>query len=298
MVALHLPSLQSKAEQADYVIGAALFLMAALLLFSAIDWLRERTPVKMTTPASAPTGEFDVTHGQWARVGVLAAMAAIACLSIPPAIAMGRARPLPRGLQPFLEQIGSYRRERTWNESGDGVTVVYMWAQYAPAGGGTPVAIGVSPVADWHNPLVCCHLEVRRRDAAVWQGQMTAGTAKAPIGAQFGVVQRRGDADAGDIDALQRRELRGVRDQAEAFRLRLQPSQVLGSDGEAGAGDAHPAEGRECGSERSAGRRAQRAVGPGGSVSRRGGPGPADAAFRPMSAGFCGAPARRPSGRP
>jgi exosortase J len=178
MVALHLPSLQSKAEQADYIIGATLFLIAALLLFSAIDWLRDRGSAKMAVAASAPAGGADVARGQWARVLALGALAAAGCLSIPQALAMGRARPAPQGVQPFPERIGSYRRERTWNESGDGVTVVYMWAQYAPAAGGTPVAIGISPVDDWHNPLICHSI---RGDAAVWQGQMTASTAEAPV---------------------------------------------------------------------------------------------------------------------
>src|ERR1039458_6785708 len=41
IVALHFPSLQDKAENADYVIGAALFLVATLLLFTVIHRLRD-----------------------------------------------------------------------------------------------------------------------------------------------------------------------------------------------------------------------------------------------------------------
>ena len=47
LVALHFTSLQNKAENADYLIGAALFLLATFLLFTAIQRLRDTT--RMTT---------------------------------------------------------------------------------------------------------------------------------------------------------------------------------------------------------------------------------------------------------
>src|ERR1035438_9500887 len=56
--------------------------------------------------------------------------------------------------------------------------VVYVWAQYAPADGGTPVAIGVSPVPDWHDPVLCHSV---RGENSLWQGQLTILTANDPI---------------------------------------------------------------------------------------------------------------------
>src|ERR1019366_2038286 len=40
-IALHFPSLQDKAENADYVIGASLFFVATVLLFTVINRLRD-----------------------------------------------------------------------------------------------------------------------------------------------------------------------------------------------------------------------------------------------------------------
>jgi exosortase J len=108
----------------------------------------------------------------------VAALALTAWFTVPQALAIGHARGLPPGMSPFPKKIGDYALQRTWNETGGDGMVVYMWAQYAPTGGGTPIALGVSPVSDWHNPLICHSLRAER---AAWEGQMTAQTAVAPV---------------------------------------------------------------------------------------------------------------------
>jgi exosortase J len=74
----------------------------------------------------------------------------------------------------FPQHLGNYSLVRTWNESPFAGTVVYVWGQYAPAGGGTPIAIGVSPVPDWHDPVLCHSV---RGEDPLWQGQLTIATA-------------------------------------------------------------------------------------------------------------------------
>jgi exosortase J len=178
MVALHFPSLQNKAEQADYVIGAALFLFATILLFSVIQWLRDRRGTQPLPSPVVPQDEVETSRAQWMRLTAMAGIAIAAWFTVPQALAIGHARGLPPGMSPFPKKIGDYALQRTWNETGGDGMVVYMWAQYAPTGGGTPIALGVSPVSDWHNPLICHSLRAER---AAWEGQMTAQTAVAPV---------------------------------------------------------------------------------------------------------------------
>jgi exosortase J len=74
----------------------------------------------------------------------------------------------------FPQRLGNYTLVRTWDETLTTGTVVYDWAGYAPAGGGTPISIGVSPVLGWHDPLICHAI---RGDNPLWQGQLTMITA-------------------------------------------------------------------------------------------------------------------------
>lgn len=178
MVALHFPGLQNKAEQADYVIGAALFLFAAMLLFSVIHWLRDRRDTQTLPESLVLHDELETSSAQWMRLTVMSAIAIAAWFTVPQALAIGHARALPQGMSPFPKQIGDYALQRRWNETGGDGMVVYMWGQYAPTGGGTPVALGVSPVSDWHNPLICHSLRAER---VAWEGQMTAQTEVAPV---------------------------------------------------------------------------------------------------------------------
>jgi exosortase J len=75
----------------------------------------------------------------------------------------------------FPQRVGNYTLVRTWNETLVTGPVVYLWAQYAPAKGGTPIAVGVSPILGWHDPLLC---HTVRGEHPVWQGPLlvTTGT--------------------------------------------------------------------------------------------------------------------------
>jgi exosortase J len=181
MVALHFHSLQNKAENADYLIGATLFLVATLLLFAVIHRLRDGTnPNALGTAAVSEQGggRSRVQYAQLAAMGVMAllgcaglgrAYAAIHPFTVSAADLAGT--PLP-------QHLGKYTLVRTWNESLDSGPVVYVWGQYASVDGGAPIAIGISPVMGWHDPFICHSI---RGDNPLWQGQLTVATDDAPI---------------------------------------------------------------------------------------------------------------------
>ena len=56
----------------------------------------------------------------------------------------------------FPAAAGKYELSRRWNETavGNGA-LIYHWAEYAPAGGGAHVQVGISPVLGAHDVLVC-----------------------------------------------------------------------------------------------------------------------------------------------
>jgi exosortase J len=181
LVALHIPWLQDKAESADYAIGAALFLVATLLLFGAIHRLRGAPSAAPSQAAAVPGPRgFDglVPRAQIARLAAIGAIALVGFAGVARAGAAhlpGNAIAGPTALQ-FPTHLGNYTLAHTWNESTLNGTVVYVWAQYSRADGGTPVAVGVSPVFNWHDPLIC---HATRGEHPLWQGQLTIATAGA-----------------------------------------------------------------------------------------------------------------------
>jgi len=181
LVALDFTSLQNKAESADYVIGAGLFLVATLLLFAVIHRLRDACEPNALEAPVAPEQGGDSDHAPTVRYAQLVAMGAIVLLgyagltranaALLPSSANAVAGAAAKRLSP---RLGNYTLVRSWNETLDTGMVVYVWAQYAPPDGGTPVAIGVSPVMGWHDPLVCHSV---RGENPLWEGQLTAATA-------------------------------------------------------------------------------------------------------------------------
>jgi exosortase J len=178
-VALHFPSMQGKAENADYAIGAALFLLATLLLFAAVHRLRDAGGANRAEAAAAPEYNIFSTCASQAQIARLVAMGAIAlfgCAGLTRAYAAFL--PLTNAntgvlTERFPSRLGDYTLVRTWNEAPSTGPVVYVWAQYAPTAGGTPIAIGVSPVPDWHDPVIC---HTVRAEVPLWQGQLTVVT--------------------------------------------------------------------------------------------------------------------------
>lgn len=181
VIALHFTSLQDKGEMADYIIGATLFLIATLLLFAVIHHLRDAKAREVVEADATPRGEGPADHvprWRYARVAAMGVIVLFGGLSLaqavatyrPSAIAMANAAE-----RPFPQRLGSYNLVRTWNETVVGGPIVYAWGEYAPpGGGGTPIAVGVSPVLGWHDPLICHSI---RGEHPLWEGPLTITTA-------------------------------------------------------------------------------------------------------------------------
>jgi exosortase J len=179
VVALHFPWLQDKAENADYAIGGALFLLATLLLFGMIQRLRGVPGGSSSRAAAMPersTGEGLVPRAQLARLAAMSAIAIVGCTGVARAIATRPSGDAMAGSAQFPTHIGSYALVRSWNETTAAGQIIYVWGQYSRGDGGTPIAVGVSPILGLHDPLICHSV---RGDRALWQGQLTIATADA-----------------------------------------------------------------------------------------------------------------------
>jgi exosortase J len=177
VAALHFTSLQNKAETADYLIGGALFLCATLLLFAVIHRLRDAQTPHPPQPAPPPHST-DHPRLRYAHLAAMAAIAFIACTALARA---NTTHPIAANqtAQAFPPRLGNYTLARTWNETLLSGAVIYKWAQYTPAAGGTPIAVGISPVL-LHDPLIC---HTVHGDSPLWQGPLTFTDANAiPIG--------------------------------------------------------------------------------------------------------------------
>jgi exosortase J len=85
IIALHFPSLQDKAENADYVIGAGLFLFATLLLFTVVHHLRDArnsTVLEAATVSEYPGFHGGTQRGQIGRLGAMVAVALLGCAGL------------------------------------------------------------------------------------------------------------------------------------------------------------------------------------------------------------------------
>jgi exosortase J len=177
LVALHFPFLQSKAENADYVIGALLFLLATFLMFTAIHHLRDLKSVGVLKNAvssrKSEIADF-VLQMQISRIAVMGMVVLFGFAAVARTNAAIRATTtIADKTAEFPLHFGNYTRVRTWNETMTIGSIVYVWAQYAPTDGGTPIAIGVSPVLGWHDPLICHTI---RGDHPLWQGPLKVTT--------------------------------------------------------------------------------------------------------------------------
>lgn len=178
-VALHFPSLQGKARNADYIIGGLLFLLATLLLFSAVRRLRGSGSSgglgAVGGPSRVPYQEGRPAMQYW-RLGAMAAVVIVGCVGAAHAVAAGNlfaTKSADVSAIHFPEHIGDYVLARTWNEGPPSEPVVYVWAQYVPSDGGTPIAIGVSPLPNWHDPAIC---HFARAESPLWHGQLDVAT--------------------------------------------------------------------------------------------------------------------------
>jgi exosortase J len=185
MAALHFPWLQDKAENGDYVIGGVLFLAATLLLFAVIQRLRDakrQNGLERDTIIVDNQPEPRISRRQVARLAAMGVTVVFACVGVARAISVSNpfvAKVVDPSAVKFPPRVGNYNLVRTWNEGPAAGSIVYVWAQYAPAEGGTPIAIGVSPVPDWHDPVICHFV---RGEDPLWHGQLTTATAAVPVG--------------------------------------------------------------------------------------------------------------------
>lgn len=182
IVALHLPWLKDKAEGADYVIGGTLFLVATLLLFAVIHRLRDGAGPEISTAEGEAEKDAAVPVGarrQYAELAAMGVLVLVGCAGLPKANAAINpyGGPLATVVKAqFPAQLGRYKLVRSWDETAVVGPIVYMMAEYAPEGGGTPITVGVSPGLGWHDPLIC-HLT--RGEMPIWQGQLRSATADA-----------------------------------------------------------------------------------------------------------------------
>ena len=185
LVALHSVKLQDSAENADYLIGAILFFVAVYLLYMVIQRLgsKEIDPEQgvLALPRQAAPGQpfaATVRAGFYPRAAAMTAFILLGLLGVlqfltaPGPTAELRADETALGQ--FPETVGSYTLARRWNESLITGTLLFHWAEYAPANGGTHIAVGVSPILGSHDTLVC---HAARGEDPLWHAEQTIATA-------------------------------------------------------------------------------------------------------------------------
>jgi exosortase J len=181
LLALKIPWLQDQAENADYVIGAALFFVAVYLLYVVIQRLGSKPGEEqqgvLTLPQVAAEAPI-VESSFYMRAAALAVLVAVAMVGVvremtaPGPSAELRADETAMGQ--FPQTVGKYTLARRWNENLLTGALLFHWAEYAPEDGGTHIAIGVSPVLGSHDTLVC---HSARGEDPIWHGQESFATA-------------------------------------------------------------------------------------------------------------------------
>lgn len=215
IVALKIPWLQSRAEMGDYILGAALFLLAVGLLFFAVRRVTETPAATEPEPAverpaarKSPAGEGLGGRGAAVRVAVMAVFVAVAGVRLADgALRQRDTTPAPETVAAatvFPETVGGYARSRTWVEQVTGGPVIYEWASYAPVGrgrdagsaaggsslaagplglaaGDSLVAGGGPSVAVGISPMLGSHdtsiCHSARGEDPVWHGELRTATA-------------------------------------------------------------------------------------------------------------------------
>ena len=181
LVALHFTSLQDKAEMGDYVIGACLFLVGTILLIYVIRRLSESPgQIKPPTPP-APALPPDRPLVLYLRYAAMLLIVLYGGFGLAHAYAHthspayeAQAKLDETALGQFPQHIGAYTLARTWNENLYTGPLIYHWAQYVPADGGTAISLGISPVLGSHDTLIC---HSARGEDPLWEGQMKIPTA-------------------------------------------------------------------------------------------------------------------------
>ena len=179
IVALKIPWLQDRAEMGDYVIGAALFLVAVYLLFVVVRRLGHPEPA--AAPAPPPRPVSLTPRLQLAAMLLLLLAAGTRQLHARHlAQAENAAAPLPIR---FPATLGAFTLDRTWTESMPAGPIIYNWAHYQPQGaaansqadlGPLPIDLGLSPILGAHDTSIC---HSARGEDPIWHGELVAPTA-------------------------------------------------------------------------------------------------------------------------
>jgi exosortase J len=182
VIALHVHWLQSRAAMGDYILGACLFFAATILLFTLVPRWNPRHDLRLPAlPAQRGTTRRIVANSFIARCCAFTLLIVLGSISYARAI-LSTPRSITalndsKALGLFPKRVGDYTLQRKWNERLLTGPVVFYWADYAPAGGGPVVSVGLSPVLGAHDTLIC---HSARGDDWIWHGNLDLPTATVP----------------------------------------------------------------------------------------------------------------------
>jgi exosortase J len=189
IVALHLPWLQTRAEMGDYVIGACLFFIATVLLFTLIQKLSPGGHLRLPRLPQAEAKEFAPRSFGWRWAG-FALLVLLGSVSYVRAIAAARQHPMALADSNlpgrFPQRVGKFKLQRVWNENLLAGPLIFYWADYVYDGPGTTsaggasndgqpevVSVGISPVLGAHDTLLC---HAARGEDWLWHGPLEFAT--------------------------------------------------------------------------------------------------------------------------
>ena len=177
LVALHFPSLQGKAENADYVIGACLFFSAVYLLYQVIGRLGADMETSVWALPRVARASGSVPMGYYLRAIAFTLLVVFGLAGMAHGFktkdVSADLSAEERAQGQFPQSAGNYKLVKTWNEDLMSGTLLFHWAEYAPADGGTHIAIGISPVLGAHDTMVC---HSARGEDPIWHGQQAFTT--------------------------------------------------------------------------------------------------------------------------
>ena len=177
IVALRLPWFQNKAKLGDYIIGGCLFLFATFLLFHVIGRFGEskrRPEMHAAEDGLGPTGNS--MNFLRMRLAMMTSIAVFGCFGTARAVMHDLGSDPTQTLTSatsagaFPERIGAYTLVRTWNETLRTGPLLFHWAEFAPAGDGAHISMGVSPLMGSHDTLIC---HSARGEDPLWHDQLT-----------------------------------------------------------------------------------------------------------------------------
>lgn len=186
VVALHIHWLRSRAEMGDYILGACLFFVATILLFSLILRWNPRHDLRLPPlpePAERSVGTAtDLSSSLLLRCGAFALLIALGSVSYARAIVRSARSPSHAinnlgALEVFPKHVGGYTLQREWKESLLTGPILFYWADYAAPQGDAVISVGLSPGLGAHDTLIC---HAARGENWLWHGDIEFATATAP----------------------------------------------------------------------------------------------------------------------